>query len=500
MSRKTSALALSKHYYNMDFLSIGSFLAKYGWKFFLNFQKIKQVSRSLWKKLKKQMYTYSNDDFAHDTIRYRFRDIIHTLNNDYADAVVKTAKTDPQIKLSDTFPFSYKDMMWNPFSYPDKLLTELNKLERNYGDTINELYDSYFELYENIPLNKEVFSEQPFIDVEHFFYFYLLDKFYGIKETGIKLYMSDDTSKPLLDPYKQQKKKAIIGDLKNGINTNDSSIILRCLEIIEKRKVGNLCDILENITFLSLESNTNDLSQLRDRNRTRISGNRVHPNNLKDFTIYINSLNEDTNINYLVDNSGVEFFTDLAFAYILLTSIERIKKITLHINVLPIFVSDVIESDYEHMMTLVEKYINDNFDESTGATLKNTIKEIKQKKANKEIEIVPNFIWNMPTPYKDLVEKNKTNVFTENNSLLIIKGDLNYRRLVEDKNWSYKDKIEKHTKYLKCPTLIIRSIKSDLVIDFGDNGKNKYKRWKKYDPYWRENGEYGVIRFINNNH
>ena len=482
------------------------------------------------KKCLPQMLSYKNDIFARDTIRYRLRDILHMLNNTYEETVVALSLKEPlDNSLLDKIkerPFSYSALMRATFCEPENLLNSLDKKDK---ETLHKFYAARKEECNTERATfGDLFSEQSFIDVEHLFYFYILNVFYGLQD-NIKEIMSDKTQFDIYDPYKQKKKRAILTDLKKGFpaetnkaQSKECSGILKCLRLItdfeneikgqaQKGIDNNLVyEILDTITFLSLESNTNDLSQLSDRMRHPIDGEHVYPNNLKDFSEYIRNLEEETTVNYLVDNCGVELFSDLTFAYILLR-VSKINHVCLHINKLPVFVSDVIESDYDHMMKLVEEYINDEIKDSEKhdeyVNALNKIKvDVRQKEPNgniripvngtdKFIEIVPNFVWNMPTPYKEIKGKS-SEVFSQKASILIIKGDLNYRRLVEDKNWPYDNRIEKLTSYIHCPTLVVRSIKSDLVLDFYGKGKSKYKKWERNDKYWKENGEYGVIRFI----
>lgn len=467
------------------------------------------------------MLSYKNDDFAHDTIRYRFRDILYKLNNFYKDVVLSLYSN----SLNEEFvmekvkevPFDYKKMLKAEFSLPTVLLNNLDKESKDILKNFYSKIDAKDTTYGTI------FPQKPFIEVEHVFYFYILNIFYGL-DKDIQSAMSNNMiENGIADPYKMDKERAIIEDLNKGLpmklinfgndlddvleeleNNHNCSSILKCLGIIivlEKLIIAqkengvdwNKIDkILEIITFLSLESNTNDLSQLSDGRRKPIDKNDVYPNNLEDFTNHIRNLKEKTQVNYLIDNSGVEFFTDLTFAYVLIR-VSPINQITLHINKLPVFVSDVIASDYLHMMNLVDNYII----EKKLNDYEDAIELIKNKKKNGEILIRPDFIWNMPTPYKDLAE-NYTEIFSSKKSILIIKGDLNYRRLIEDKNWNFKEKITKFVKgYISCPTLLVRSIKSDLIIDFYEKqGQNKKKKWEEKDKYWKEYGEYGVIRFI----
>ena len=114
----------------------------------------------------------------------------------------------------------------------------------------------------------------------------------------------------------------------------------------------------------------------------------------------------------------------------------------------------------------------------------------------------------MPTGYSELFKKNYKeelrNIFTggiNGNDLLIIKGDLNYRRTVGDiVTYPKKDFAKRIKDYIKCPVLVIRSFKSNVIL----LGSRYYKPTVfetdyKYDyggMDWRTEGKAGVIQFL----
>ena len=77
-------------------------------------------------------------------------------------------------------------------------------------------------------------------------------------------------------------------------------------------------------------------------------------------------------------------------------------------------------------------------------------------------------------------------------SLVIVKGDLNYRRLVQDKNWSYKDSFRKRCLIKNVPVLAPRVLKSDVVVGVSDS-MNAFA--KAEDAQYQRNGKFGVIQF-----
>ncbi len=49
--------------------------------------------------------------------------------------------------------------------------------------------------------------------------------------------------------------------------------------------------------------------------------------------------------------------------------------------------------------------------------------------------------------------------------LIILKGDVNYRRLLSDRDWPYTASIEEIIKYFPASTLILRTLKSQIMVN-----------------------------------
>ena len=67
---------------------------------------------------------------------------------------------------------------------------------------------------------------------------------------------------------------------------------------------------------------------------------------------------------------------------------------------------------------------------------------------------------------------------------------MNYRRLVGDKNYDYSDSIEDKICYINKNVLILRSLKSNVILGVESNDIKSVK------PNWKTSGEYGIIHFI----
>ena len=445
------------------------------------------------KKGRNKPFTYKNDIFAKDTIKYRFMNTLHDLNDIYEDAIFKSIIDDKHegnnVEYGIKRPFSYDTFTSETFHKPEVLRSKLSQsdaslLDRFYDDTCQNYLEEG---------NKKFITEAPFIDVEHHFYYYILDKYYALDDK-IQVEMASVAGEKINDPYKRKKARSIINDIKLGTeDKREFSRILRCLNDVEDyfdaTSTQEKKNILIDVIKMSLNANSYDLSQLNGRVGHILDPKKCKCGDIEDFVNYIMlGLKKKIELNYLVDNSGVEFVSDLCLARILLS--ESVEKVIFHVNVLPIFVSDVVEDDYNFMIQVIESQLDEKM-----KIYREGLERIKEmfNPSNPKAEIVPSFFWNMPTPYREVKNELKPDIFSANNSLLIVKGDLNYRRLVEDKNWKYSKRLETLTDYIKCPALVIRCFKSDLVLDYKWKDYNKNN---KTDSDWRSCGEYGVVRFL----
>ena len=426
--------------------------------------------------------SFQNDLFAEDTIKYRFRNILYDLNDKYEDAVVK-------LKVDDDLdrPFDFDEF------YSGKLFVpQCSKFVSDDSD--RKLMKEFYEPYRKKYVQNSAFLEKaPFIDVEHSFYYYILDKL-SDQPQEIKNYMCDNTP-GVFDPYKLNKKESIRKDIKHK---KTSRILLGLDEVLalqsDSQQDKTKSELVEEIIVQALNTNSYDLSQLKGMGWHEASVEESGARALLDFLLGPSQVTSRT-VNYMVDNAGVEFFSDLVLGYALVNHKElRIRSLVYHVNILPIYVSDVIESDLDYMFAVIEQCIQDHT--SLGDKKGKYLKALSSLRDMFDgdcpvAQIKPDFIWNMPTPFED-IQRGKE-VYENSGNLFIVKGDLNYRRLCKDKTWHYTKKLDKLTRYITSPTLVIRSFKSNVILDYS---KKRVRQNDALDRDWRTDGKLGVIAFM----
>lgn len=431
------------------------------------------------KERKSQNIAFKNDNFARETIKYRFKDVIDKVN---------TANCGPSNKVS------YSDMTTH-YPYTD-ILTSYH-FDSHEDKHIFEEWKQSIKRYKT---TEDFIINAPFIDVEHYFYFYLLDHFNKGKN-----------SKTLIDPYFIRKKNELAKDWNAGHEYSKTQRLLDIAIKIENAQGDEEWgEILNELLKENLSANSTDLSQMFWEKFSEVED--VLDNKDIFWESYVCNMRNAKRINILVDNFGIELLADIILGYyfVLRKGKQSSIEIVYHVNKLPIFVSDTYISDPDKCPSNISR--NDiNLLMHTLKSLANEGKNVRYIELldrigniiNSKFVFSPNIFWNMPFKYGDLFTNkykslNNCNldktIFT-GTDLLIIKGDLNYRRLVGDKNyWPGKD-ISSLVKYVTAPVLIIRSFKSNVTL----LGRN-YKKFIRTNPEedWQSNGRKGIIQFLNN--
>ena len=99
-----------------------------------------------------------------------------------------------------------------------------------------------------------------------------------------------------------------------------------------------------------------------------------------------------------------------------------------------------------------------------------------------------------PELYKELSDKS---------SLVLLKGDLNYRKLIGDLNWPFETPLKVAVRgFLPATLCAIRTLKSDLVanLDTNEETNPNYGLMKSQNTdgtlKWMTTGNYGLIQFV----
>ena len=177
----------------------------------------------------------------------------------------------------------------------------------------------------------------------------------------------------------------------------------------------------------------------------------------------------------ITDNAGRELLADLLLVdHLVETGLTG--EVVLHVKPHPYFVSDATVADVLACVEHLEK-VGD-----AGPRLRQAI-------ADGRVRLYTHWFYTAPFDFHhlppDLAEELAAG------SLTVVKGDLNYRRLVSDRHWPPTTPFADTTRYFPSPVVALRTLKSDVVV--GLHGST-VSTLDASTPSWRVDGRHGLVQ------
>lgn len=186
-------------------------------------------------------------------------------------------------------------------------------------------------------------------------------------------------------------------------------------------------------------------------------------------------------VELMLDNAGFELVSDLGLVDILLRS-NLTKKVILHLKAHPTFVSDVIEKDLQ----LTINYLKS----SSFSAVSSLGKRLEGYLEGNQIIAKADFFWNSPLAMWELPDRLISSL--SKSSLLISKGDANYRRLLGDRQWDFTLPFHTVVDYLPAPLAALRTLKAELAVGLD---LDQIQQVYNLDPDWLVDGKWGVVHY-----
>lgn len=195
---------------------------------------------------------------------------------------------------------------------------------------------------------------------------------------------------------------------------------------------------------------------------------------------------QQARIDVITDNVGAELTYDLYLADVLLTS-KIAGTVHLHLKAHPTFVSDATIQDVHD--TLATLAIDPSQD------IQSQVERLKGYVDAGQLQLCQNLFWTAPLAFWDMPQPLRQELAQA--SLVLIKGDANYRRLLGDCHWPYTTVFSDIVRYFPAPFVALRTLKSEVVAGLQPN---QVETLNHEDPQWLTNGQWGVIQFANPGH
>ena len=192
-------------------------------------------------------------------------------------------------------------------------------------------------------------------------------------------------------------------------------------------------------------------------------------------------------VDFVLDNVGLELVSDLCLVEWLLST-GLADTVHLHCKQLPWFVSDALKSDV--LWTLQQMVASDN---SSLAQLGSCCQE---RIESGSIVLKDHYFWTTSFEYAAM-ERVAPDLYADLTLafLVFFKGDLNYRKLLADRNWLYTEQFSLTLGGFEPTNLCaLRTLKADLVTGLPPGAAD---RAASHDKDWMVTGQYAVLQLFN---
>ncbi len=186
-------------------------------------------------------------------------------------------------------------------------------------------------------------------------------------------------------------------------------------------------------------------------------------------------------VTFLCDNCGPELLADLHLAVWLLR--HGVETVVLELKSQPFFVSDAMLADALALISYLQASGND-FAASLGQELKLALEQGR-------LVLLEHPFWTGPGHYTELPPDLRARL--ADCALVISKGDVNYRRFLEDRRWPYETPLAQIISYFPAPLLLLRTFKGELAAGLPAGAAQSLAT---LDPNWLISGRFGVAQFV----
>lgn len=195
-------------------------------------------------------------------------------------------------------------------------------------------------------------------------------------------------------------------------------------------------------------------------------------------------LRAGADVHIVTDNTGTELVLDLALVDAILE--DASTRVTVHLKMQPVFVSDATARD---LWRAIERMSERGGDAGALASrLRAAFDDERLRLAPDPFWSGSRFLWDAPPHVARLLD---------GATLVLVKGDANYRRVVGDALWPPNVPLAEVADYLRSPLLCLRTMKSDPVVGLPTGLGESLDAT---EPQWRIDGRRGVAQVASPQH
>ena len=187
-------------------------------------------------------------------------------------------------------------------------------------------------------------------------------------------------------------------------------------------------------------------------------------------------------VHFVNDNVGVDMLADLALADFLLAE-GMTRQVTLHLKDHPFFVSDAMPKDALATVSLLRSSANRGL-AHLGARLHSHLEMGRLVLKDDPFWTTCLMFFQMPQALQAELA---------HSALVVIKGDVNYRRLLSDRHWPHTARMEDVAEYFPASFLVLRTMKGEIAVGLKPGQADELA---SQDQTWMINGKRGIIQLV----
>lgn len=267
-------------------------------------------------------------------------------------------------------------------------------------------------------------------------------------------------------------------------NKYDLSISGMSADKIQQQKMtaNDIRDALESMQNNILCDNTSELwfkvQNLKDRIKAGYKDNNI------------------TYVDLIADNSGYEIYIDLCLLHFLVLllcgpNVSESLRFRVHVKRMPWYVSDTLRQDISWLVNFMTSPEQDASLQTIGQKWRTFLE-------SNFWEIHDHKFWTLPHGFSDMQSVAPDLYGTlQKSSLIIFKGDLNYRKLTGDLKWHILTPFRVALReFPPAPLVALRTAKADTVVGIEDVSIFAKINNNELPRDWMISGDYGFIQYL----
>ena len=250
----------------------------------------------------------------------------------------------------------------------------------------------------------------------------------------------------------------------------------------------------ETLLHSCLWGNRADLSNftVREQARSGLATRRDRHNLLIDDTGRVAALLSAgvQRVDMINDNTGRELLSDLALADFMLGR-GWARQVVFHLKDRPFFVSDAMPQDLRALLDLLHAGPRPSQDDQGSGSPSAQVLGWRLEKylAAGRLLVRSATFWTGCLMFRQMPPDLAGELARAD--LVILKGDVNYRRLLDDRHWPHTAPLEEIAAYFPAPFLVLRSLKGEIMVGLEPG---QAEQLAALDPTWLINGKRGIIQ------